>query len=107
MISRIVDCNVKPDKLDQFKQTLNGTYLSRIKSQPGFVDVVESVDPDSGHFVCMTLWKGKNDVEKYDSGLFQEVASALGPLMTGPPKVHTLEVENSTPHKIAAGKAAA
>jgi quinol monooxygenase YgiN len=107
MISRIVDCNVKPEQLDRFKQTLNSNFISRIKSQPGFVDILEAVDPNTGHFVCTTLWKTTSDVEKYSNGLFQEIAGALGPLMTDAPKVSTLEVENSTAHHIQAGKAAA
>ena len=107
MISRIVDCNVNADKLDRFKETLNTDFVPRIKSQPGFVDLVESVDPSTGHFVCMTLWKTTNDVENYNTGLFQEIAGTLGPLMTGAPKVSTLEVENSSAHRIAGGKAAA
>ena len=107
MISRIVDCNVKTEKLNHFKETLNTDFVPRIKSQPGFVDILESVDPTTGHFVCTTLWKTKSDVEKYSNGLFQEIAGTLGPLMTDAPKVSTLEVENSTAHNIKAGKAAA
>lgn len=107
MISRIVDCNVKPDKLDALRSKLNTDFLPRIKQQTGFVDVIESVDPDTGHFVCNTFWKTQNDVKQYDSTLFQEIATALTPLLTAPPNVSTLQVENSTPHKITAGKTAA
>ena len=49
MISRIVDCNVKPDKLNALRSKLNTDYLPRIKQQPGFVDVIESVDTETGH----------------------------------------------------------
>ena len=107
MISRIVDCNVKPDKLNALRQKLNTDYLPRIKQQPGFVDVIESVDTATGHFVCNTFWKTNQDVKHYDSTLFQEIATALTPLLTSPPAVSTLQVENSTPHKITAGKSAA
>jgi hypothetical protein len=56
--------------------------------------------------VLTTLWNSKADVENYDNGLFKEVAAALGPVMIEAPTVRTLPVENSSVHKVAAGKAA-
>jgi quinol monooxygenase YgiN len=107
MISRIVDCQVKPEKLSEFKTTLNDQFIPQIRRQPGFVDILESVDPATGHFVCNTLWKTPEDVERYDKGLFQEMAGKLVPLLEHEPAVHTLEVETSSAHGIAAGKKAA
>jgi quinol monooxygenase YgiN len=102
MFSRIVDCNIQNGKLSEFKNTLNSRFIPRVKAQPGFVDLVESVDPATGHFVCMTLWKTQQDLDRYNSSLFQEIAQTLGPLMNEPPKVHSMQVENSTAHKIGA-----
>ncbi len=107
MISRIVDCNVKSDKLNEFTSKLANTYIPRIKNQPGFVDVVESVDSATGHFVCMTLWRTKEDVERYDRSLFQEIAQGITPLLTETPQVHTMAVETSSFHRIQQGKAQA
>ena len=107
MISRIVDCNVRPDKLNEFRSDLNSKFVPRIKSQQGFVDIIESLDPNTGHFVCNTFWKSSDDVKRYDSGLFQEVAGSLAPYLSGEPQVSTLQVENSTPHKISSGRAVA
>ena len=80
MISRIVDCNVKPDKLNALRQKLNTDYLPRIKQQPGFVDVIESVDAATGHFVCNTFWKTNQDVPRNPSPLAEAVP--LTPFMT-------------------------
>jgi len=107
MISRIVNCTIKKENLPSFRQKLHSEFVPRIQQQPGFVDLIEAVDPNTGAFVCQSLWKTQNDVKNYDNGLFQEIANTLGPLMTGAPTVQTLEVETSTPHKIAAGKTAA
>jgi heme-degrading monooxygenase HmoA len=107
MISRIVDCTVRNGKLNEFTNKLTNSYVPRIKSQPGFVDIVESVDPETGHFVCMTLWKTPQDVERYDNSLFQEVAQGLSPLMIEPPQVSTLMVETSSIHRIQRGSAQA
>jgi quinol monooxygenase YgiN len=107
MISRIVDCSVRPEKLNEFRRALNEEFVPRIKAQPGFVDIIESIDVNNGHFVCNTFWNSAEDVKRYDTGLFQEVASNLTPFLSGEPAVHTMHVENSTVHRINAGRSAA
>lgn len=107
MISRLITCTINPAKLNDFKNALNNQFLPRIQAQPGFVDNIESLDPATGQFSCMTLWKTTSDVENYDKGLFKEVAANLTPLMQGNPTVQTLPVENSSVHHLKAGKAAA
>jgi hypothetical protein len=107
MVSRLITCTINPAKLGDFKNALNNQFLPRIQAQPGFVDNIESLDPATGQFSCMTLWKTASDVENYDNGLFKEVASSLTPLMQGNPTVLTLPVENSSVHHVKAGRAAA
>lgn len=107
MFSRIINCTINPAKANEFRTALNNQFLPRIQSQPGFIDNIESFDPATGQFNCVTLWKTASDVENYDKGLFQEVAAKLGPLMQGNPTVQTLPVENSSAHKVKAGTAAA
>lgn len=104
MISRVVQCHVKPDKIGEFRNTLNRDLIPRIQRQQGFVDLVEGIDTNTGSFVCNTLWETKADVDRYDQGLFQEVAERLIPLLTEQPAVETLTVENSTIHNINAGR---
>ncbi|HEX2713661.1 MAG TPA: hypothetical protein VHM88_15800 [Candidatus Acidoferrales bacterium] len=107
MFSRIVSCTIKPAKVSEFRTALNNQFLPRIQSQPGFIDNIESLDPATGQFTCLTLWKTASDAEKYDKGLFQEVAAGLVPLLQGGPTVQTLPVENSSIHKVKAGTARA
>ncbi|MDT8068921.1 MAG: hypothetical protein ROO76_12225 [Terriglobia bacterium] len=107
MISRIITCTIDPGRVNEFRSALNSDFLPRIQSQRGFIDNIESLDPNTGQFCCITLWSSQADVENYDSGLFQEVAVSLGPLMQGNPSVQTLPVENSSIHGVSAGKAAA
>jgi quinol monooxygenase YgiN len=103
MISRVVHCHVKPEKIQEFRNTLNQKFVPRITRQSGFVDLLESMDTKTGNFVCNTLWDTTADVERYNQGLFQEIAQALQPLLTEPPTVETMQVENSTAHNINAG----
>jgi quinol monooxygenase YgiN len=107
MVSRIVSCTIKPARVSEFRSALNNNFLPRIQSQPGFVDNIESLDPATGQFTCLTLWKSPADVEKYHNGLFQEVAAALTPLLQAGPTVQTLPVENSSVHHVKAGAATA
>jgi len=107
MISRIIDCTVRIDRMDDFRSLVTSNLLPRIKEQRGFVDAIESINADDGHYVCMTLWQSRSDVERYDEGLFKEVANELMPMMQGAPTVSTLEVDNSTVHNISAGREAA
>jgi quinol monooxygenase YgiN len=107
MISRIVSCTVKPDKISEFRSALRTAVLPNITRQQGFVDLIESIDDGSGTFVCTTLWNTRQDVELYDQTLFQEIAQRLMPLIDGQPEIRTLNVENSTVHDISSGKSAA
>jgi len=106
MYSRTVTCKIDTSKMSDFREALNEEFLPRIQEQPGFIDNLESLDPATGEFSCTTLWNSRADIENYDNGLFQEVAARLGPLMTEQPTVKTLPVENSSAHRVAAGKAA-
>jgi quinol monooxygenase YgiN len=107
MVSRIITCSVNPAKVDEFKTALNNEFLPRIQAQPGFLENIESLDPTTGKFCCVTVWKSPADVANYDDGLFQEVAAKLVPMMEGGPAVQTLPVENSSVHHVKAGTAAA
>lgn len=107
MISRIVDCNIKLEKLNEFRKMLSAEVLPQIAREDGFVDVIECIDTKTGHFICNTLWETLQDVETYDKGLFQEVAQRLMPLLRDQPQVHTMVVETSTAHAINAGRSVA
>ena len=107
MISRIVDCHIKPEKLNEFRRALSSEILPKIAREDGFVDVIESIDTKTGHFFCTTFWETMQDVESYDKGLFQEVAQRLVPMLRDQPQVHTMTVETSTAHAINAGKSVA
>lgn len=107
MFSRIISCTIDPAKVTEFRTALNNQFLPRIQSQPGFLENIESLDPATGQFSCVTLWKSAADVDRYDKGLFQEVAAKLVPMMKGEPTVRTLPVENSSIHHIKAGAASA
>ena len=103
MVSRVINCAIQPDKIDDFRNALNDEFLPRIQAQPGFLENIESCDPVSGDYCCITLWQSPTDVSNYDEGLFKEIAARLVPMMQGSPTVKTLPVENSSTHNLRAG----
>lgn len=107
MIARIVTCTVMPSKVAEFRTLLNNTLLPKVQSQPGFVENIEALDPNTGQFSCTTLWQKRSDVENYDNSVFPEIAAKLSPLLNGNPTVQTLPVENSSTHRVRAAAAAA
>lgn len=104
MFSRIITCKIQRDKVDEFRNTVNNEFLPRIQAQPGFLENVESCDPSSGKYVCLTVWKSEADVRNYDKVLFQEIGARLAPLMEGAPDVQTLPVENASAQNMRSGQ---
>ena len=108
MIARIINCTVTPSKASEFRTLLNNTLMPKIQSQHGFVENIEALDPNTGQFSSITLWRNRSDVENYDNSVFPEIAAKMSPLLNGNPTVQTLPVENSSEHNVrtaAAGSA--
>ena len=107
MVARIISCTVQPAKVNEFRTLLNNKLLPMVQSQPGFIENVEALDPVSGQFSCTTLWRSREDIERYDNSVFPEVASKMSPMLQGNPVVQTLPVENSSTHRVMRAAASA
>ena len=108
MFTRIVECRIRPEQRETANQTLRQQILPLLQKQTGFVDelaLISETDPE--RLVAISLWKSKEDAERYQRETFPKVADTLKPLLKSSPKVETYNVEDSTIHRIAAGKAAA
>jgi hypothetical protein len=105
MLARIISCTVQPDKISEFRNLLNDKLLPVVQSQPGFLENIEALDPNTGQFSCTTLWKSRQDIEHYDNGVFPDIASKVSPMLQGNPVVQTLPVENSSTHRVRAAAA--
>lgn len=107
MFTRIVECHVKPGKKDEFSNKLRNEVLPILQKQPGFVDVIGlASEKDSERMVSISFWKTKEDAERYHREHFNQVKDLILPLIKREPSVETFNVETSTTHRIAAGKAA-
>ncbi len=107
MFTRIVECHVKPGKRQEATTRMNNEILPILQKQPGFVDMIGlSHEHDPERLVALSFWKSKEDAERYSREHFSHVSEILKPFLTTPPTVETYNVEASTSHHIAAGKAA-
>ena len=62
MFTRIVECQVKPDKRDEFSNKLRSEVLPILQKQPGFVDLIELVSENNPErIVSLSFWKNKED----------------------------------------------
>jgi len=107
MFTRIVECYVKKEKRQDFTEKMQNLVLPILQSQPGFVDLLALSSEDEPERVAsISLWRSRADAEKYHRAHYDEIMESLGPLLRDEPTVEFYNVEASTAHQIAAGKAA-
>jgi heme-degrading monooxygenase HmoA len=107
MFTRVVEIETKAGKGRDLVSAINEKVLPIRKKQPGFVDeimLVGNTEPD--RILTLSFWQTEADAERYNREQFLTVSEILKPLYERAPKVTTYNVETSTTHKIAAGKAA-
>jgi heme-degrading monooxygenase HmoA len=107
MFTRIVEMTTKTGKAREFSRTINERVLPLLRSHSGFVDEIILIsDQNPDRLLALSFWNKQEDAEKYNREGFPKVTEIIRSLIEGPPKVQTFNVEHSTPHNIAAGKAA-
>jgi quinol monooxygenase YgiN len=107
MFTRIVECYVKKDKREEFSDRMRDLVLPILQSQPGFVDLLAlSSEDEPERAVSVSIWKSREDAERYHRARYDEIINALRPLLVDEPSVEYYNVEASTAHRIATGKAA-
>ena len=107
MFTRVVEVNAKPGKTRDLSRIINDKVLNILKSQPGFVDEVVLIsEQNSDQILALSFWRTREEAEKYNRESYPKVVDLLQPLSEGRPRVRNFDVEQSTIHKITAGKAA-
>jgi quinol monooxygenase YgiN len=107
MFTRVVEMRTKTGKARDFSATLNEKVLPILNKQHGFVDeitLVSNTDPD--RILALSFWQSEQDAELYHREQFNNVVQIVSQLLETLPKVQTFNVDTSTTHHIAKGKAA-
>jgi len=107
MYTRVVEVTAKPGKARELSRTISDKVLSLLKSQPGFVDEITLIsDQNPDEITALSFWKTREDAERYRLETFPKVNELIRNHTEGTPEVRTFDVEYSSIHKVASGKAA-
>ena len=107
MFTRVVEVSSKPGKSHEVANAINEKVLPILRQQAGFIDeTVLTSETEPNRVMALSFWKTKEDADRYQREQFAKVTEILSHQIESPPVVRTFNVHTSTPHKIAAGKAA-
>ena len=107
MFTRVVEVKTKSGKARDVCNTIRDKALPILKNQNGFVDEVTLVSTnDPNRVLAISFWKTREDAQQYQTQQFQNITSLIRSQLEADPQVDTFDVDTSTSHRIAAGKAA-
>ena len=107
MFTRIVEVTAKSGKAKELSNTINDKVLPILKKQTGFVDETVLVsDPEPNRVLALSFWNTREDAELYQQEQYPAIHEMVRHLLETEPLVRTFNVDSSTTHNIAAGKAA-
>jgi quinol monooxygenase YgiN len=96
MYARILTLNLKPNHLNDFKDTIDKQVIPMLRKQDGFKDVITFVGPSGTEIRTISLWEKKENAESYNSSTYPEVLKALANVLEGTPQIKNYDVVNST-----------
>jgi heme-degrading monooxygenase HmoA len=107
MFTRIVEVTAKSGKAKELSNTINDKVLPILKKQTGFVDETVLVsDPEPNRVLALSFWNTREDAERYQQEQYPAIHEMVRHLLETESLVRTFNVDSSTTHNIAAGKAA-
>jgi heme-degrading monooxygenase HmoA len=106
MITRVVEIKTKPGKAKELCRKLHNDVLGILQSHPGFVDeIVLIADHDADQVLALSFWKSKADAENFHHLEYKRISEMIQHLAHTTAKVQIYDVETSTVHHVAKGKA--
>jgi quinol monooxygenase YgiN len=107
MYARMVQLTAKPGQVKELSKVQQERVLPILRQQAGFVDAIALIsDAERDQFVGISIWKSKEDADKYVAGQVPQILQSLKSLLQNDPTVRTFNVEASTSHNIGIGRAA-
>jgi len=98
MYTRVIQATIRPKRVAEFKDTVTDHDLPIIRSQPGFVDDVETYA--GNQFISLTFWETEEDAERFTRDVFPRIAARSGPLVVSPLEAKAYKVEQDTVHTL-------
>lgn len=107
MFTRMVELNCKPGKTKELSNLVQDKVIPLLRRQTGFVDEITiSSETEPSRMLALSFWNTREDADRYQRNEYQKINDMIQHLVETSPTVKTFNVENSTTHKLAAGKAA-
>jgi heme-degrading monooxygenase HmoA len=106
MFTRTVEVTFKSGKARELANIIKDKALPILKKQKGFVDEAVLVsDTEENRVLSLSFWNSK-DAERYQREQYPAIHEMVRHLLEAEPVIRTFNVDSSTTHRIAAGKAA-
>jgi heme-degrading monooxygenase HmoA len=93
--------HLKPNSVGEFTAMVEKDVIPVLRKQQGFRDEITFVPADGKEAIAVSLWEERENAENYSRSTYPEVMKTLAKVVVGTPQVQTLEVTNSTFHKVA------
>ena len=107
MYARMIQVTTKPGQLRDCVNAFVEQGLPLVKQQQGFVDALAlSSETERDRFVGLTIWKSKEDAERYVNGQGRQFLESLKSYFQQEPTVSNFNLEASTTHNIGVARAA-
>jgi quinol monooxygenase YgiN len=107
MYARMIQVTAKPGQVKRCIDALVDRGLPVLKQQSGFVDALAlTSETERDTFVGVTIWKSKEDAEKYVNGQGRQVLESIRPLIQKEPVFSGFNLEASTMHNVGIARAA-
>jgi len=107
MFARNVSIKLKPNTLNDFKQTFEKEVMPIMRKQTGFRDEIALGGDSEPYVTAISLWDSKEQAETYNSNTYPTVLKTLDKFLDGTPQVRVSNVISSTSHKVTAAVVAA
>jgi heme-degrading monooxygenase HmoA len=107
MHTLLIEGHIKPGKKNEFLAAWKKDILTSLKKQQGFVDeILLFGTTESESVVGLSVWKTREEAERYHRDTFPKLNTSLQNLVSGTPTVRSYNVEASETFRIAREKAA-
>jgi heme-degrading monooxygenase HmoA len=97
MFARILDCEVKPEKKEEFVKVIKNEVLPILKKQTGFLEILpffpEKMKEEKA--ITISLWTTRVDAGRYERESYPKVLDILKPFLTSPVKANYYTLETT------------
>lgn len=101
MIARHIEVNLKPEKINEFRNLYEKEVLPLLKRETGFLDAITLIPENTNdRTVTISLWRTRQDCDNYNKRNFPKVLDMLRPFLVDTPHVTYFTVEHTTFRKV-------